>query len=267
MADRTGRLIWNVSIPTKASNGLKHIDIEALLAWCYRDELIKRVTSSAEGVWERLADARLGVVDAPRGGAQRYDLGEPHPDAIVLEEAVAGLPDTAIDWDREAPAILGDLLALVEPRVPAVVLEQRASVAGWRTRAGARRSFRLEPPRRVVLVRSLRTSALVAMHAAMGTRPDWKSEHPHPLPVAAERGPGPKIFGECRRRNWYSEGSYCPLRWWPSPISIAEARADYLAWWGGLVALAGTRLSEHVALSPAAPQMPWNNILDRWANH
>ena len=90
------------------------------------------------------------------------------------------------------------------------------------------------------MVRSLRTSALVTMHAMMGTRPDWKSEHPHPLPVAATKGPGPKIFGECRRKNWYSDGSYCPLRWWPSPISIAEARADYIAWWRGLVQLAGT---------------------------
>ena len=114
---------------------MKLVDVEALLAWAYRDELIKRVTSSAEGVWERLADARLGVVDAPRGGAQRYDLGEPHADAVLLEEAVAGLPDTAIDWDREAPAILGDLLALVEPRaaVPMRAARQRGRLAheGW----------------------------------------------------------------------------------------------------------------------------------------
>jgi hypothetical protein len=257
---------------------VKQVDVEQLLQWAYRDELIKRVTSSAEGVWARVAEVgRYGTdIDVMRGAPQRYDLGEPHRDAVVIEQAVASLPDASIDWEREAEPILGPLLALIDPSTRAQECAehipadegQRSSIASWPTRAGPRRSARLEPPRRVIMVRSLRASALVTMHAKMGTRPDWKSEHPHPLPVAAERGPGPKIFGECRRKNWYSEGSYCPLRWWPSPLSIAEARADYVVWWRALVQLtAQLRLTAHAPLSPAAPQMPWRNILDQWANH
>jgi hypothetical protein len=44
----------------------------------------------------------------------------------------------------------------------------------------------------------------------------------------------------CEGRNRYSWGSYCPLRWEPSPIDIALARAEYAAWHRGLATLADT---------------------------
>jgi len=246
-------------------------DIEQLLRWAYRDELAKRVTSSAEGLWDRLADWRFlgtGAVDLGTHGPQRYDLGMPHPDAVTIEKAVGQLPDAVIDWDREAPSVLGDLLALADPRkknnapaASAVRMARCSTTVGWRSRRGTQVRVELEPPRTVVLVRSLRTAALVTQHAHMGTRPDWMPELPRPRHVPAARGSGPAIVGECRGRNWYSTGSYCPLSYEPSPISIAEARADYLAWWRGLDALAqllAYRLEKFLPLRPAAFEMPWS---------
>ncbi len=240
----------------------KQVEIEALLRWAYRDELSKRFTSSAEGIWDNIRDiGTLGgtVPDMGAGTAQRYDVGLPDRDAIRIEEAVSRLPDQAIDWHTEAETILGVLTPLLEVKTnPRPPLPQRgASQASWRTKRGHLMEVMVDPPRQVILVRSLRTSALVTMHAVMGTRPDWRSEPPQPVPVPAAHGPNPAIVGECRGRNWYSTGTYCPLKWWPSPITIAEARADYLAWWRGLNMLLGVQLERFTPTPPAAVEMPW----------
>ena len=237
------------------------VDVERLLQWAYREELAKRFTSSAEGIWDRVYDIGIAGGVAPErsaGSAQRYDFGTPHPDATRIEDAVSGLPDAAIDWRTEAETILGAISPLLEvfphqrPPQP-----QRTASASWRTRAGKKMTSRVDPPRQVILVRSLPTAALVIMHAKMGTRPDWRSEPPQPEPVPAARGPNPAIVGERTGKDWYSIGTYCPLKWWPSPITIAEARADYLAWWRGLNMLLGLQLEKFTPTPPAAVEMPW----------
>src|SRR5215471_13375470 len=93
------------------------VDIEQLLRWAYREELVKRVTSSAEGLWDRLADWRFlgAAVDLGTSSPQRYDLGMPHPDAVTIENAVGRLPNAVINWQRNAQAILPGLLALTDP--------------------------------------------------------------------------------------------------------------------------------------------------------
>jgi hypothetical protein len=51
------------------------LDVEHLLCWAYCDELPKRHTSSAEGIWNRLGRiACLGIDPGQRTGtaAQRY---------------------------------------------------------------------------------------------------------------------------------------------------------------------------------------------------
>lgn len=244
-------------------------DIEQLLRWAYRDELAKRATSSAEGIWERIADWRsLGAaIDIGGHGPQRYDLGLPAPDALVIESEVALLPDTIIDWQREALSVLGDLVALMDPReknnAPADSPRSgraNRTIVGWRSRAGEKVTVELEPPRQVIMTNTLRTSALVAMHAKMATRPDVLAVQPRPHHLPAHRGTGPMIVGECRGRNWYTSGSYCPLGWEPAPIAIAQARADYLAWWRGLRELAArlrTRLEKFLPVQPQTPEMPW----------
>lgn len=242
----------------------QRIDIERLLHWAYRDELVKRVTSSAEEIWTRVADiGRWGGVDVQHhhGGPQRYDHGTPHPDAVAIEQAASALPDAVIDWDDEAELILGDLASLINPTASEqAIRDERTSVVGWPSKSGRRMRVVLQPPRRVLMVRTLRTSALVIMHAKMGTRPDWHEEPPYPLPMPATHGPNAKVIGDCYGKGRYAAGSYCPVRWWPSPMSIAQARADYLAWWRGLVQLRAVlydTLRDHKPLSPSAYEMPW----------
>ncbi len=238
------------------------MEIERLLQWAYRDELSKRHTSSAEGIWDRInSDGQRGGVDIGHGTAQRYDFGLPHPDAEWIEKAVSALPDTTIDWKAEGRAILGHLLNIVDPTPRPLAPHNRDATASWRTKGGVQRSAKLEPPRDVILVKTLRTSALVIMHAKMGTRPDWRSAPPQPLRIPALKGPNAMIVGECRGKSLYSAGSYCPLRWTPSPIGIAEARADYLAWWRGLVQLTDSLiLTKFSPLPPLAHEMPWNYL-------
>jgi hypothetical protein len=242
------------------------VDIELLLHWAYRDELSKRATSSAEGVWQHVREiGQLGGIEISSSGPQRYDLGTPHPDALRLEQAVALLPDAPLDWRELATDVLGDLLALVDPgskKNEPVSLGSALphTLARWRTRNGRSISVTLEPPRQVILVRSLRTAALVTRHAVMETRPDWIVEVPKPHHVRSNKGPHPAIVGECKGRNYYSTGSYCPITWEPSVISIAEARADYLAWWRGLQQLTtNLRLERFRSTGPAAPEMPWKH--------
>lgn len=207
------------------------VDVEKLLQWAYLEELSKRQTSSAESIWDRLQQrADLGGVDPGHGSAQRYPhFGLPDPDAEKIEKAVGNLPDLIIDWEASREAIMGDLAAILLARD-------------------------------ALLLRSLKTAALVTMYAIRGTRPDWRGETPRPTAIAAPKGPGrPSIVGECRGRNLYTIGSYCPLVWKPSPIDIAADRAEYAAWHRGLVLLAETLdLERHTALPPAAPAQPWN---------
>jgi hypothetical protein len=222
--------------PPKLAPGLRPtaklaVDIEKLLVWAYRDELSKLHSSSAEGIWDLINDAStLGVVaTSGEGAAQRYDFGLPDADAQEIAAAVASLGDLIIDWDASREAIMGDLAPLLLQRD-------------------------------VLMVRPLRTAALVTMHAKMNSRPDWHEETPRPYMVPAIKGPHrPAIVGECRGANFYSTGSYCPLRWAPSPITIALVRAEYAAWHRGLCTLADTlSLDRYEALPPAAPAQPWD---------
>ena len=238
----------------------RDVEIEKLLHWAYRDELSKRMTSSAEGIWDRIADfGQRGGIDPGHGAAQRYaHFGLPHPDAETIEKAVSGLRDAFIDWSKEARHILGDLLRLVDPTPDPSIEKGRAATASWPQRGEVRQEAKLEPPRRAILIKTLRTGALVTMHAKMGTKPDWRADSPQPMPIAAARGPNASVIGECRGKNLYSTGSYCPIRWSPSALSIAESRADYLAWWRGLRHLSDVlELESFQALPPVVPEMPW----------
>lgn len=249
--------------------GKTEIDIETLLHWAYRDELSKRQTSSAEGIWDRIQeDGQRGGVDKGHGAAQRYShFGLPDPDAERIEQAVAGLEDLVIDWAKSFDAIASELSGLITVNdVTKRSTEPKATKAGWgKSGAKAVKAFFGEEPRQahdrprdVLMVASLKPSALVTMHAIKGNRPDWIEEAPLPKPTPAEKGTNAKIFGECRGKNLYSYGAYCPLRWTPPPLSIVTSRADYVAWHDGLVQLAETlQLEKFAPLRPKASRTPW----------
>jgi hypothetical protein len=234
-------------------------DIENLLQWAYLDELPKRQTSSAEGVWDGIREyGQRGGIDIGAGGAQRYPhFGLPHPDAEAIEQAVGALKPASIEDDYEV--IVAELAALVSvndlrPRKAARV-PGRASEAGYYDRDAAPPAF---APRDVLIFKSINVAALVTHHAVMRTRPDWTSAQSRPYPTPAAHGRGSRIVGECRGKNLYSAGSYCPLRWSPSPIDVVLGRADYHVWRKALIKLSETlELDEHEALPPAASAAPW----------
>lgn len=237
-----------------ARAGRKVVEVEKLLHWAYRDELAKRMTSSAEGIWDRIKEfGDKGGIYTGHGGAQRYaQFGLPHPDAEKIEKAVSALENATIDWRSEGRKILGSYLELIEVGIPT------AGGTGWYQADRKSVAVELGAPKPAIFVKTLRTSSLVTMHAKMGTRPDWRSEHPQPCPTPAAKGPNAAIVGECRGKNAYSFGSHCPVRWSPSPLSIAEARADYLAWWRGLKRLSESLLlASYEALPPVCAEMPW----------
>lgn len=244
----------------------RQVEIETLLRWAYQDELPKRQTSSAEGIWDRLAqNGSLGGIDPDpgHGAAQRYaHFGLPHPDAETIDAAVTALEDATIDWGAEGEAIMGPMLGIADMRPKA---RQRGTTIGYRDRHRDKLGWRTEAvmpvTRDVIMVRSLRTANLVMMHAAKGTRPQLIDETSRPYPkIAAHGPPRPQLIGECRGKHHYTTGSYCPLEWRPSPIMIAQDRADYLAWHRGLQLLARSlKLGAHQALAPVAPEMPWRD--------
>lgn len=248
------------------------MDIESLLKWSYQDELSKRQSSSAEGIWDHILDyANHGGIDQGRGAAQRYaHFGLPDDDAVRIEKAVSALPDTVIDWDRHFDEIAGDLAGLIsindlspwrEPQA------QPAPKAGWGnagTKAlkawfGAKGAQPVrDRPRDVLMVGGIKTGVLVTAHAIKGTRPDWHSEEPQPKLTPAPKGTGVMIAGECRGKNLYTTGSCCPLIWSPSPLEIVASRSAYFAWYCGLLELAETLcLDKFEPLGPKAPRAPW----------
>jgi hypothetical protein len=103
--------------------------------------------------------------------------------------------------------------------------------------------------------------ALILKHATLQTQPDWLPGPVRVLPTYGAHRKLPRVVGECRGKNKYTVGSYCPLRWVPSPQQIAMGHAEYTAWWAALMVLsASLRLNEHVALPPSAPREPWNSL-------
>lgn len=249
----------------------REVDCEHLLIWAYRDELSKRHTSSAEGIWDRIGEsAQTGINRDPgHGAAQRYShFGLPDADAERIEIAVSSLEDMVIDWCKSFRSIAAELSELISinditvnskpSRVPKSTwgsAGDRALKAWWGDRGAAPIHDR---PRDILMVGGLRTSALVTMHAVKGSRPEWMEESPRPLAMPSSRGAGSEIVGECRGKNLYTLGSYCPLRWDPSPLSIIMSRAEYVAWHYGLGKLSETlELEKFIVLPPTAPSTPW----------
>jgi hypothetical protein len=240
------------------------VEIQALLEWTFRTELPKRQISSAEGIWCDIAIGAAGL-GGDGSASQRYPHhGLPHDDAILVEQTVAELPMWMCDWSESLPAIMGDLAGLLTVNDLHREQEARGRItqSSWPAKTYSkteRRAQAVNKPRDAILAGSVDMGALVVSCARQGRRPAW---HPSALtchPTPSLRDPSRSmIIGECRGRNLYSTGTYCPLTWRPSPIAIATARADYLAWWRGLATLAETlELNEHTVLPPAAPQLPW----------
>jgi hypothetical protein len=244
------------------------IDVEMALRWAWRDELSKRQTSAAEGIWSQIEEyGQRGGIDPGHGAAQRYShFGLPDPDAEALERAVAQLDDVVIDWSQSLGAIAGELSGLVSVND----FSKRSSGdsgkvtrAGWTDKRTGKWSEAESRPRDMLMLGAFRTKALVTMYAARGCRPDWREDPPRPYRVQADKGQHAKVVGECEGKNRYSLGSFCPLQWEPSPLAAITARAEYAVWWESLHKVVEiAQLSKFTLLPPRAPAAPWRGETD-----
>lgn len=250
------------------------MEIEGLLRWAYMDELSKRQCSAAEGIWDRIQENQHhGGIDCGHGAAQRYaHFGLPDADAELIERAVSGLEELIIDWDQSFDTIAAELIGLIsvndvspdrarKPRQPKVNWGSAGDKALKVFFGSGNERQPHDRPRDVLIVGGIKTSVLVTMHAIKGTRPDWREDEVRPGMVPHSlRESLPTVHGSCEGKNRYSAGSYCPLKWSPSPLSVVTSRADYAAWHQGLCTLANTlQLAKFIALPPKAPATPWIN--------
>lgn len=251
--------------------------IEELISWAYLLELPKDQDQSSNNSianWNRLGQyGSLGGIDVrPEGGAiQLQWFGLPHPDALIIGKAVTALKSKPIDWLKEYDVIAGDLSALVSINDLSGGRPQRSSEegnSGWgkrqiekaalRTGADGRGVAVQHSPRDAIMVNTIRTAPLVVRHAKQGTRPDWRTEQMRPVQTLAERSTLAMVIGRCRAKNLYTTGSYCPLRWDPSPIDVVLARADYRVWHEALSELARTLTLARFDILPfTASPAPW----------
>jgi hypothetical protein len=268
----------------------RFVDIEHALRWAYRDELPKRHGGAVprhalnERVWspytypagypEVSPSFREATGGGPSGGyADGWSrdpgfpeaLGEPHPDAFVIEAAVKGLEAWAghgFGPDDAAGLMYGmDHMAVDHVQAG---LEAVAAMAG-----------------------------IVAVHARAGTRPRWSRHLPEPFPDTGQNGkprvlidevfvekfdrhgmyyeptPDPPagaitfiraVPSQHIRKDLYRPGAYCPLIYRPAPAGIVRERSEYSAWRVALDILYGElegRLSSIAPLPAAAPWRPW----------
>lgn len=255
---------------SKATRPKRPMDVELALRWMARDELSKRATSAAESVWDRIEDmGRHGGVDVDDNhvSSQRYaHIGEPDPDALVLEHAIAKLEPVVIDWAQSLAAIAGPLAGLVsvndfkrhQTRTPKAGWGKAGDRAlrGWFGPGGERPQR--DRPRHIMMVGTFHPKTLITVHAAGASRPPLDDEDPKPVRVLSTNGKNAKVEGSCEGRDRYSAGAYCPLDWLPSPTSVILSRADYVVWWEALNAIAETVVLEKIELlPPRAPALPW----------
>lgn len=230
-------------------------DIEKLVQWAMREELPKGRAVSASS-WDLIMRfATLGVrIDS--GGFRDglgYVPGSPHEDAEKIAAAIALLDTRATFTEREEVLpLFGDLAAIAGDGVDAIMQS-------------------LFDPR-----------SLVMCHAMQSTRPKWEFETPSPYPITISERNAAGAYRERTRvvgvdgdgevidlkphRSARARGLYdlafaprSPLQWGdPSPLAVAEARAEYLAWHDALTHLAKVLvLDEFEVLPPSAARVPW----------
>lgn len=169
---------------------MKQIPSVQLLEWAYRHELPKAeradsgMGAAAASSWSMVADyGMLGtVIDAPLNGhgvvAIGMDEGDPHPDALMVGQAVAGLAAARIaigekwspfpEW-ADADGLVAEAVARIRPRL--------ASIAGGEIQA------------------------MLIARAVLGRKPDWRGDEPGRAMVT--RGGKPAWFMKVAGQDAY----------------------------------------------------------------
>lgn len=208
---------------------MRRMDIEAALQWAFRDELPKGDGGGGLGMYRAggFVDYGTSIDKWETEPGFPSATGDPHPDALMIEAAVNKLQPMPID-----AAAYRDWLA---PECAAMI----------------------DPADRILANLIVDVRPYVAMHAKMGTRPDWQVAWKVGRKIG---GNGKPIVAGIDAKGRYLNGSHCPLDIAPDPREVLNDRAEYICWHEALMdltdALAG-RLTDRIVLPPEAPARPW----------
>lgn len=245
-------------------------DIEQLVVWAF-EETARRELMVIEGGGNILHGIMSGI---PSGSgiigarAQRYaGVIPPHPDAIAIERAVLALPDVVIDWPASRATLLGDLDGWFDAWI---------DWQGCRLRQVGLRQIIDDLTVRTDPLLPMQTAEIVRRVAVLGRRPGGATARPEcaphvingrsPMIIHIERGRrlvSPQRVASrilAQDRHYCTAEEQCPVVWSPTPIEIAQARAQWAAWHSGLVRLCDQldgQLRAFVPTGPAAPAEPW----------
>jgi hypothetical protein len=123
-------------------------------------------------------------------------------------------------------------------------------------------------------------ASLLRQHGRHGDTPDICDVIPHPEPVRRIRNRRERIVEDAilpgnshmEAREWHDAATgaatttwveisypYCPLRYFPCPATVLEARVEYCAWWRALAVLAGRlpTLERWRVTGMGAVERPW----------
>ncbi|MGR3199710.1 MAG: hypothetical protein ACU0DM_13360 [Paracoccus sp. (in: a-proteobacteria)] len=185
---------------------------------------------------------------------------EPHPDAVLVGEAVARFADAAFEA-CEGYDVLGDLR-----------LEDGSALTDEERQDCHRRGLA------IARINEARMPATIARRAILGAAPDWRGYPVARKPVTnAQGGPawfrkavrpaadgGPdltiEIDGYDRRRQRPHAGAYRRMRLTPDPVQMVVDRVEYQAWVLALAALAAEldgALADHSVTGPDRGLWPW----------
>ncbi|MCS3499319.1 hypothetical protein M2189_001720 [Bradyrhizobium japonicum] len=239
------------------------IEVEKLVQWTIREELPKgRPVSADIGFAIGRRPIRPGSIARSFGRAQPihiaptgYVPGEPCADARRVAVAIGNL-DTEVRLANRSEALR--------------LFGEFASIAGDAVTA--------------ILSSTFNPQAIVVNNAAQGKRPNWRFDRPKPhqrfVPTAGR--PRPLVYGidatgdlvELKRNEGRArkrDGEYTsallprsPLEWCnPFPLAIAEARAEYVAWYRAMSTLAlglTGKLDAFEPMRPTVKAMPWLGV-------
>lgn len=238
------------------------LDIEDALQWCYRDELPKcrdedgRYRSESAGISPMFRMVAFGarIDNWSREPGHPLAMGEPHPDALIIADAVAGLLPEQIDITGYARRWGSDPIRVdVE-----VIAEQAArSVVGLvmtRARMGVRPDHGADPEVERVLQNGSPVVYRKAQHTfLLPSGEAVTAERDEPVPSANKRG------------GYYPEGSFGKIKFNPGRVAVFLERAEYSAWRRALEILAeqlAGKLASIEVRAPAAARRPWQGDSD-----
>lgn len=238
------------------------MDIEDVLQWAFRDELPKRREDDGEfrmreypSVCPMFAMAQHGgrIENFSREPGFPLAMGEVHPDALVVEEAVMGLSRFEGHRFEGDLGLAPDLPAGQDEQGPmAWAMTQIVNLVRIQARLGGRPSF-AKTPEPAAIVDKQGRPLVVVLRTTMKADEDGRLR-----PQLVEE----KVGAEGKDR--YPRGAYCQIEW-EDPKAILRERAGYSAWWAALDLLANElsgKLSTIAVLPPAAAQRPWAGEVD-----